>query len=388
MTGNSRARVTQFAPLLAFLLLSWPGTSAVSAEPADGGKISIHRQYEQLEMALERYRRIMETGGWPAIPEGPTIRPGSLDPRITALARRLRASGDLEGDGQEFLGYDDVLQAAVLRFQSRHGLDPDALVGRNTLRALNVSAGQRVEQIRLALDRSRRIFETERSDFVLINVPAFEVYLVRAGETVWTSKVVVGETEAETPIFEATMRQVVLNPTWTVPHSIASEELLPKIKQDPGFLSRGGYELRDREGNPVDPLGVDWSSLHEHYFPFTLVQQSGPVNELGRVKFLFPNDYGVCMHDTPSKHLFARYVRAFSHGCIRLDQPVDFAAELLSTEGWSREQIDAQLESTETRSVTLEEPLPVVITYMTTAVDEAGAVYFYRDIYAKDAMVN
>lgn len=384
-TRISRTSVTLFTPLLAFLLFSWLGTPAPLAGPVDGGKISVRSQYEQLEMALERYQRIMESGGWPAVAEGPTIRPASSDSRITTLARRLEISGDLEDNGREFPEYDEILQAAVLRFQSRHGLDPDALVGRNTLSALNVSAGQRVEQIRLTLDRLRQLYETERGDFVLINIPAYEMYLVRAGETVWTSRVVVGETEAETPLFEATIKQVVLNPTWTVPYSIASEELLPRIRMDLGFLSRGGYELRDREGRPVDPLGIDWSLLHKNNFPYTLVQRPGPVNELGRVKFLFPNEYSVCMHDTPSKQLFDRYTRAFSHGCIRLQDPVDFAAELLGKEGWTREQIDTQLQSTGIRNVALAEPLPVVITYLTTAVDEAGAVYFYRDIYNKDA---
>jgi murein L,D-transpeptidase YcbB/YkuD len=330
----------------------------------------------------------MEAGGWPAIPAGPTIRPGARDARVTALAQRLRVSGDLGDTRPEFLEYDDVLQAAVIRFQSRHGLDPDALVGRRTLHALNVSAEQRVGQIRLTLGRVQEIFETERSDFVLINVPAFEMYLVRTGEVVWTSKVVVGETDAETPLFEATMKHVVLNPTWTVPRSIASEELLPRIQQDLGFLSRGGYELRNRDGSTVDPQGVDWPSLHQDNFPYTLVQQAGPRNELGKVKFLFPNEYGVCMHDTPGKQLFEKYTRAFSHGCIRLEHPVDFAAELLDKEGWTREQIDAQLASTETRNIVLAEPLPVIVTYLTTAVDDAGAVYFYRDIYNKESVAN
>jgi murein L,D-transpeptidase YcbB/YkuD len=380
-------RFTLFGSLLAAIFLSWPGGPAPRAEPAvspfaDSGKIRL--QQARLESALDRYQQIMEAGGWPAIPDGPTIRPGALGSRITLLAQRLTVSGDLDDTQHDFLEYDDVLQSAVLRFQSRHGLDPDALVGRQTLHALNVSAEQRVGQIRLTLDRLQEAFEAERNDFVLINVPAFAMYLVRAGETVWTSKVVVGETDAETPLFEATMKHVVLNPTWTVPRSIASEELLPRIQRDLGFLSRGSYELRDNDGSSVDPLSVDWASLHKNNFPYTLVQQAGPMNELGKVKFLFPNEYGVCMHDTPSKQLFERYTRAFSHGCIRLENPIDFAAELLYEEGWTREQVDTQLESSETRSVALSQPLPVVITYLTTAVDEAGTVYFYRDIYNRD----
>jgi murein L,D-transpeptidase YcbB/YkuD len=388
LTRISRTGFTLFGPLLAATILSWPGSPAPQADLtvmplADSGKIRL--QQARLESALDRYQQIRDAGGWPAIPGGPTIRPGARDSRIAALARRLTISGDLGAARYEFLEYDGVLQSAVLRFQSRHGLDPDALVGRQTLHALNVSAEQRVGQIRVTLDRLQDLFETERSDFVLINVPAFEMYLVRAGEMVWTSKVVVGETDAKTPLFEATMKHVVLNPTWTVPRSIASEELLPRIQRDLGFLSRGDYELRDRDGSAVDPLSVDWPSLHQNNFPYTLVQQAGPRNELGKVKFLFPNEYGVCMHDTPGKQLFERYTRAFSHGCIRLENPVDFAAELLDEEGWTREHVDAQLESTETRTIVLAKPIPVMITYLTTAVDKAGTVYFYRDIYNKDA---
>ena len=161
---------------------------------------------------------------------------------------------------------------------------------------------------------------------------------------------------------------------------------MPRIKKDPGFLSRGGYDLRDGDGGPVDPAGVDWGQLNSNNFPFTLVQRAGPLNELGRVKFLFPNDYGVCMHDTAKKHLFDMYSRAFSHGCIRLGAPVDFAAALLDKEGWTREQIDARLDSARTQTIQLANPLPIIVTYLTAMVDEAGTVYFYRDIYGKDSV--
>lgn len=374
----------RIVPLLAILLLSSSGLPVARAEtpPADHG--TSHTRYLHLKIALQQYQRIADAGGWPAVPEGPTIRPESRDPRLAALARRLQISGDLEDNRREFLAYDDELQAAVLRFQSRHGLETDALVGRATLRALNVSADERVAQVHLNMDRVQQQFDTARKDYLLVNVPAFEAYLVRDGETVWADKVVVGETEAETPLFTATMSTVVLNPTWTVPHSIASEELLPKIQKDPGFLAQGEYELHDRDGKPVDSTDIDWLSLNKNNFPFTLVQRSGALNELGRIKFLFPNKYGVCMHDTPKKHLFAMYSRAFSHGCIRIQEPVDFGAALLDKEGWTRKQIDAHIQSGQTHAIRLAEPLPVVVSYLTTAVDESGTVYFYRDIYGND----
>ena len=361
--------------LLALLLLSW------SASPASEQS---NPRYKRLDIALQHYTRIAESGGWPSVPAGPTIRPGSADPRVASLARRLAITGDFENDGCEFTEYDRELQAAVVRFQARHGLEQDALVGKATLRALNVSANERSAQLRSNLGTTLQVFDTLHQAFLLVNVPAFEIYLVRNGDTVWSSGVVVGEQEAKTPLFESTISSVVLNPTWTVPRSIASEELLPKIQNDPAFLIRGGYELRNQDGSPAEPASVDWAALSKSNFPYTLVQRAGPVNELGRVKFPFPNRFGVCLHDTPKKHLFGMASRAFSHGCIRLENPIDLAEILVEPAGWTREQIDAELDTGQTHSIKLPEPIPIVIAYLTAAVDDTGTVYFYRDVYGLD----
>ena len=353
------------------------GLSAHAA--ADSGPL------ERLEGALARYERIAEAGGWPAVPEGPTIEPGTLDPRVEVVARRLAISGDLENASREFDTYDEELQLAVRRFQARHGLEQDARIGTQTLHALNVSAAQRVEQLRRNIERSRQIFGTPRNDFLLVNIPAFTVTLFREGKERSTTRVVVGNDETQTPLFEAQLKSVVLNPTWTVPRTIASEELLPKIQADIGYLARNDYDVVDTDGRRVDPANVQWGELHKNNFPYTLVQRPGPLNELGRIKFLFPNDYGVCMHDTPKKFLFARDSRAFSHGCVRVEDPVNFAAHLLGPEGWSLERIVAQLDTRETRTIALANPLPVVLVYLTAAADDNGTVYFYRDIYGMDA---
>jgi murein L,D-transpeptidase YcbB/YkuD len=341
-------------------------------------------EYVRLQEALKQYRLIAEAGGWPSVPAGPTIEPGSNDPRVTMLAERLRATGDAESGGLAFPDYDDELQAAVLRFQSRHGLEADALVGPATLRALNVPVERRLEKFYVNLERTRQVFDNTYKDFVLVNIPAFEAYFFRDGKRVWETNVVVGKVETATPPLEARIRQVVLNPTWTVPHSIASEELLPRAQADPGFLARDGYDLFNPGGDQVDPATVDWQALHRNNFPFTLVQRPGTLNELGKVKFLFPNPHGVYMHDTRSKFLFSHYSRAFSHGCIRLQAPLDLAERLLVQEGWTRQQIDIQLQSAETRTINLAEPLPVILAYLTAVVDDAGTVHFYRDIYDMD----
>lgn len=342
-------------------------------------------QYLRLRAALQQYRSIANAGGWPVIRDGPTISPGSRDPRVATLARRLGATVDLAAGDAEFAVYDEVLQGAVRRFQSRHGLEMDAEIGPATLRAMNVPANARIDQIRINLERARWFYDAEREDFVIVNVPAFRAFLIRDGATIWTSRVIVGEVDTETPLFQSQLKYVVLNPTWTVPYKIASEELLPSIQRDPSFLSRGGYELFDRAGDPVDPAQVDWTRFSRNNFPFTLVQQPGPANQLGRIKFVFPNEYAVFMHDTPAKNLFAEACRAFSHGCIRLDQPVDFAAQLLKRGGWSRERLDAQLEVAETQTIFLDDPLPVFIVYWTAVVDDGGKVHFFDDIYARDS---
>lgn len=341
-------------------------------------------EYLGLYEALARYEQIAEAGGWPMTADGPTIEPGSTDPRIAVVARRLAASGDLERTPRTNELYDEDLQSAVLRFQARHGLEQDALIGKQTLRALNVSVEERIAQIRLNMERVREVFAETREDFLLVNIPAFTVTLFRGGERQSRTRVIVGETEMQTPLFEADLRSVVLNPTWTVPRKIASEELLPKIQADASYLERKAYDVVDRDGNRLDPSTIDWARLGRNNFPYTLVQRPGPGNELGRIKFLFPNEYGVCMHDTPSKFLFSRDLRAFSHGCVRMENPVDFAAHVLGPEGWTKKQIAARLETDRTHTIALRKPIPVVLVYLTAEVDE-GTVYFYRDIYSRDA---
>lgn len=378
--------------------LPWQGAQAAQQVPqeairaetvADGSAAVQHPAYQRLEAALQRYRALAAAGGWPEVPSGPTIRPDADDPRLVTLAKRLAISGDL-GDDQVWIessGYDTVLQAAVRRFQARHGLEVDALVGRASLQALNVSVEQRINQIRVNLERAPWQFYAGVEDFILVNIAAFEAYLVREGNITWTTRVIVGDPEHETPVFSAVLKHVVLNPDWTVPYEIASEELLPDIKQDPDFFTKGNYQLFDADGDVVDPASVDWSAIRIRNFPFTLVQRPCSANQLGRIKFIFPNKYSVYMHDTPQKSLFTKARRAFSHGCIRVDAPFRLAELVLDGEGWSRKKMESLIRSGETRTVVLSEPLPVFISYWTAEVDDQGAVNFYDDIYERDAAV-
>lgn len=343
--------------------------------------------YRRLQAQLQWHRDLADAGGWPEMPGGSTIRPGSDDPRLAILARRLAVSGDLTDNDAAVsaTNYDEVMQDAVRRFQARHGLEVDALVGRATLRALNVSVEQRINQIRVNLERTRELIIGQGDDFILVNTAGFSVSVIRDGQTVWTTSIIVGETENKTPIFRSTLKYVVFNPTWTVPRSIASKEMLPKIKQDPDFFDSGNYQLLDSEGNIVEPSSVDWSAIHVGNFPYTLVQQPGCSNALGQIKFVFPNEFSVFMHDTPEKWLFTNAKRAFSHGCIRVNEPFALAEVLLGKDGWTRERIESQIQSEETRTVFLSEPLPILLVYWTAEVDDPGIIHFYDDIYERDA---
>lgn len=344
--------------------------------------------YSQLRDGLGRYRAIAANGGWPQIVDGPTLRPGAADPRLSTLMRRLAITGDMESI-QTFAPvthYDTVLQAGVRHFQERHGLDADAIVGPATIEALNATAEQRVEQLEINLERARWVLDDISDDFILVNIASFRVYLMRDRKIAWQSKVQVGATYHQSPVFRDEMKYVDFNPTWTVPYSIASKEMLPKIQSDPDYFKNRDFDVKDRGGNLVDPETIDWSKVTRRTFAYTLVQRPGPRNALGRVKFMFPNKHAVYLHDTPSKYLFAQAERAFSHGCIRVEHPFEFA-ELLLGPDWDQDRIKAVLDSKETKTVLLPKRLPVLLMYWTAIVREDGEVFFYNDVYERDQTI-
>ena len=341
--------------------------------------------YTQLRDGLAHYREIAANGGWPQIPDGPTLRPGAADPRLSTLMRRLAVTGDMD-NMQTFAPvteYDEVLQTGVRHFQERHGLDADAIIGPATIEALNVTAEQRVLQLEINLERARWVLDDIADDFILVNIAGFRAYLMHDREIAWQTKVQVGTTYHQSPVFRDEMKYVVFNPTWTVPYSIASKEMLPHLQSDPEYYLKRDFDLKDRGGNLIDPTTVDWSSVSRHNFSYTLVQRPGPSNALGRVKFMFPNKHAVYLHDTPSKYLFGQAERAFSHGCIRVEHPYEFA-ELLLGPGWDQDKIAATLDSKETKTVLLPKPLPVLLMYWTAIVSQDGEVFFYNDVYERD----
>ncbi len=341
-------------------------------------------EYRALRVLLSVHREIAASGGWPTVPPGETLKPGMRDSKVSRMRARLKASGDITVDSAKPDVYDPALVMAVKRFQKRHGLEPDGVVGKQTVAAMNVPVEERIRQIVLNMERWRWLPEDLGDRYILVNIAGFKLTLVDSGAVWDRMRVAVGKPYRRTPVFSDRIRYLEFNPYWTVPYSIATRDLLPKIKKNPGILKVKGYELL-RDGKSVAPETINWSSLSRNNFPYTLRQKPGPKNALGRVKFMFPNQFAVYLHDTPGRQVFGHASRAFSSGCIRLARPIDLAELVLrETPGWKRERIDAVLETGKRTVVNLAKRLPVHLTYSTAWSGEGGTINFRPDIYGRD----
>jgi murein L,D-transpeptidase YcbB/YkuD len=344
--------------------------------------------YRRFQNGLTSHRSIMASGGWASVSAGPVLTLGSTGPRVEELRKRLLTSGDLESSGSaDKAEFDARLETAVRTFQSRHGIGADGKVGPRTLEELNVPVEVRVGQLRASLERMRWVFRDLPDDFIIVDIAGFRARLFRNRKEVWRTRVQVGKPYHATPVFKDTVRYLEFNPTWTIPPGILRNETLPAIRRDPSYLNRNNMSVVTTSGKVVDPSTIDWSATATGGFPYMIRQEPGPHNALGRVKFMFPNRYMVYLHDTPSKGLFARAERAFSHGCIRTQNPFDLAEMLLADQGWDRSRIDQVLASNKTTRVNLDTPITVMLLYWTAEVGEDGTVYFRRDIYDRDRAV-
>jgi murein L,D-transpeptidase YcbB/YkuD len=340
--------------------------------------------YRNIQMALARYRSAAAAGGWEPVPEGVTLTIGMRDERVVSVRRRLAVTGDLEtGAVSDPELFDADLESGVRRFQHRHSLSVDGAVGPATVRAMNVSVEERIDQLRLSLERARWIMTARDTSVVVVNIAAAEVYVLEEGEMVWQRRAMVGRTYRQTPVFRGLMTYLEINPTWTVPPGILRADILPKVREDPGYLARSNMTLLDRSGRAVDPYAVDWQALEG--MPYIFRQEPGPTNALGLIKFMFPNEHFVFIHDTPNRELFERAERTFSSGCIRVEDPFSLAALLLrDPANWDEAAVRAAVETGETRRVRLADPWPVYILYWTAQVDDDGVVRFYPDVYQRD----
>ena len=347
-----------------------------------------NEEYRQLQRAREQYLQLQKAGGWPPLPASLTLKPGQRSPHVLLLARRLAVTGDLRSNAESHgQTYDPELQEAVRHFQARHGLPDTRVLTREAVAAMNVPVAMRLRQIELNMERWRWFPRDLGPVHIRVNVPEYHLDLWDDGRVALSMNVIVGAVDKPTPIFSDTMTTVAFAPYWNVPASIANDETLPEVMNDPEFLTRNNIEVVSTTGDVIDPGSIDWSQAQEEdQFPYRFRQRPGTANSLGRVKFLFPNDFDVYLHDTPAVALFSKNYRALSHGCVRVQDPVKLAEYLLrASHRWDSARIAQAMNAPEEQQVKLPEPIPVHLMYWTARVDADGTVRFFNDIYGHDA---
>jgi murein L,D-transpeptidase YcbB/YkuD len=351
-------------------------------------------EYAELVKALAGYREILRQGGWPEVPGRSRLRRGDRGARVAVLRRRLRITGDLHGSAGRKPVYNRAVATAVARFQARHGLLSDGIVGAATLAALNVPVQVRIRQIQLNLERYRWLPQEFGPRYIYVNIPDYKLYAYDGGKPVLKMRVVVGdEYENATPVFADSMTFVVFRPYWYVPQRILVEELIPRIRKKRSYLVRHNFEVLDakRESSVLNPRRIKWSRVDPT--KIRMRQKPGSTNHLGLVKFMFPNQFAVYLHDTPTRKLFTRPERTLSHGCVWVEKPVELAEYVLAgQDDWNEKKIRDAMEtahsagdggSADGPTVTLVRPVPVYIVYLTALVRD-GVLNFRRDPYGKD----
>ncbi len=340
---------------------------------------------QRLEDAIGFYQRVAGAGGWPALKKGVTLRPGDQDEVVELLRKRLRISGDMAQIGTGGWVFDDLVQAGLQHFQRRHGLPPTGLLDVRSVYALNVSAEDRLAQLRVNLQRMQEFTSRGLPDrYVMVNVPAMELQAVDEGRIALKSRVIVGRVERPTPGIAAKIQGLNFFPYWKVPESVAFKDLIPKLQKDPEYLTREHIRvLADPDGQEIDPHAVNWAE--PKFLNIRFRQDPGNFNALGLVRVDMPNPDNVYMHDTPLKDLFRRPQRAFSAGCIRVYRILDLVAWLAGTNGdWDRGRVDSTLAEGYALDVKLNKPINVYFVYQTAWVDTEMGVAFRPDIYGRD----
>ena len=352
-----------------------------------------HSGYQLLKKTLHYYRDLEQQGGWQRFNKGPILQSGDQHKQVKQLRQRLKVTGDLAESSMKNMDiFDFGLTEAVKHFQLRHGLTVDGKMGPETRRALNITVSARIRQILINMERWRWMPRQLGERYLMVNMTGFELYIMENGSSVLTMPVIIGKTYRSTPSFSGLVSQMEYNPYWTVPTSIALQDIIPRQINDPSYFAKKSIKLFRGWGKntrEINPQTVNWKHLDKDRFPYWLRQDPGPKNALGRVKFLFSNPYEIYLHGTPDKHLFDRVVRTLSSGCIRVKDPVRLAAYLLNDGSLQmEEEILANIHLATNQSVRLPIAVPIYLVYWTAWADQAGRLNFRHDIYGRDARLN
>jgi murein L,D-transpeptidase YcbB/YkuD len=345
-------------------------------------------QAKQLYASLPLYANAI-SHPWPLLPVNVRLKPGQRSRYVPLLRTRLAITHDLSArDNTDSDLYDHAVEAAVLHFQQRHGLKASGKVDRNTLYALNISPAQRLWQLESNIPRLNQPPPVQ-GRYIFVNTANYQLDVFEDERSVLTMKVIVGTPARQTPTIYSQVATIVFNPAWNVPGTIAAEDIIPKIRENPSYLQENNlsiYESWRHDAKIINPNDLDWQTIDASNFPYRFKQPPGNNNALGRVKFLFPNEHAVYMHDTPSRALFSRHQRNYSSGCIRLEKPFELAEYLMRNDSrYSYAWLGDILNRNQAHHVRIEDPMPVYIDYITAWVDRYGTLQFRADVYHRDA---
>ena len=352
-----------------------------------------HSGYLRLKLALLKYQKIKKSGCPHEVPSGGKLRKGDYGTRIAALRSRLIISGDLTDSTNSNQDYfDEVLEDGVRRFQARHGLKVDGIVGSKTLLALNVPVEDRIRQIRLNMERWRWLPQDLGDCHIIVNTANFKLNVIENEQTIKSIRAIVGKMERPTPVLSRKITYLELNPYWNIPHTIALNDILPCIKKNPDYLADHNirvFENWEEDARELNPESIDWAEIIKKNFVYKLRQDPANSNALGQVKFVFPNKFSIYLHDTPARNLFNMTRRAFSSGCIRIEKPMELAAYLLQNNSkWSYKKLVAAVNRKKNKTILLSDPIKIYILYWTAWVDKDGIINFRDDIYGRDRQLN
>jgi len=351
-----------------------------------------HANYTGLKKALTKYRSMLEQGEWDDIPTGKTIRTGMTDPRLPLICNHLQRSGDLASIPDQCTVYTQQIEAAVTLFQHRFQLEPDGVIGKKTVAALNIPISRLVRKIIINMERWRWLPHSLNGKRIFVNIAGFQLFGATDEQVQIRMPVIVGKKYHETPVFTGMMKYLVINPYWNIPDSIAVKEIVPHMIHNPNYLREKHIRIFrgwSENAPQIDPATINWLTIGKGIKRYRLRQDAGPTNALGRIKFIFPNPYHVYLHDTPARQLFKRSNRSFSHGCIRVSRPLDLAVYVLKNmkKHLDKEQLQQLIDTGKRKVILLDRRIPVHVLYRTVRVTPKGTTFFYPDIYGRDALL-